>query len=415
MPVDVWRGMNQGLASLNNTFDTLENRRLQQMRMDRQDRIDALQEPILKAQGEGAVLDLAEKRKKISDLRAYDAARKEFEANPGTVPTVTDQDNPAYIPPVPEGLNSTLTYAGEANEVIPAQPARGLPTMEVAGTRPLNPAEMASRRMMLAVQYGQYDEVAKIGTILDLTEKIQGSESAELAKMVANAKVNRQVIGPEAALFQLKREAAAAGVPKKIVDSITMNRDGIIAYPDTLGGIIAIVESPDGKYHIKQVTAKEPKSPTQIDIETKAAQGDPLAVKILKDQEARKIRVAKESPDSKKPTAMIQNIEYLIENGVSREDATKILTNSKPMDRHTFIAQVVKGVTSNPYITDEADQSARVQSAIKLYDSSVVKPNASAAGGKPLDDATAKQIFEEAGRDPVKATKLATDRGYRVQ
>ena len=297
MPVDVWRGMNQGLASLNNTFDTLENRRLQQMRMDRQDRIDALQEPILKAQGEGAVLDLAEKRKKISDLRAYDAARKELEANPGTVPTVTDEDNPAYIPPVPEGLNSTLTYAGEGNEVIPAQPAQGLPTMEVAGTRPLNPAEMASRQMMLAVQYGQYDKVAQIGTIFDLTKKIQGSESAELAKMVANAKVNRQVIGPEAALLQLKREAAAAGVPKKIVDSYTMNRDGIIAYPDGQGGIIAIVESPDGKYHIKQVTAKEPKSPTQIDIETKAAQGDPLAVKILKAQEARKIRVAKESRD----------------------------------------------------------------------------------------------------------------------
>jgi hypothetical protein len=288
MPVDVWGGMNQGLASLNNTFEDMAKQRQWDEQQARQARMDSLQEPILKARGEGAVLDLEEKRRKMGDLRAYDAARKYLEANPGTIPTVTDRGNPAYKPAVPEGLNSTMTYAGEGNQVTPGKPSEGLPAMDVTGTRPLNPAEMASRRMMLAVQHGQYDEVAKIGTIMDITDKIQGNESAMLAKMVANAKANRQIIGPEAALVQLKREALAAGVPKEMVDKFTMNRDGIIAYPDGQGGMIAIVETPDGKSHVQHVTAKDPKSPTQIDVETRAAQGDPLAMKIIKDQEARK-------------------------------------------------------------------------------------------------------------------------------
>jgi uncharacterized protein YaaR (DUF327 family) len=38
---------------------------------------------------------------------------------------------------------------------------------------------------------------------------------------------------------------------------------------------------------------REPKSPTQIDIEIAASNGDPVAVKILKDQEDRKLRIAK--------------------------------------------------------------------------------------------------------------------------
>lgn len=294
MQVNPWGGMNKGLASLNDSFDEMERRRVQDERMARQARIDALQEPILKAQGEDAALSLEEKRRNITDLRAYDEARKEMERNPGTVPAMVKQDNPNYKPAVPEGLNSTMTYAGEGNEVVPGKPAEGLPSVDVAGTRPLNPAEMASRRMMLAVQHGRYDEVAKISTIMDITDKIQGNESAMLAKMTANAKANRQLIGPEAALAQLKREALAAGLPQELVNKFSMNRDGIVSYPDGQGGIIAIVETPDGKSHVQHVTAKEPKSATETDLYLRAAKGDPEAAKAVAAIQAGKIRAAKE-------------------------------------------------------------------------------------------------------------------------
>lgn len=313
MPVDPWAGTNQGLASLNETFDTLSNRRRQEEQDARQARIDALQEPILRAQGEDAALSLDEKRRKITDLRAYDAARKDLEANPGTVPTVTE-----YTPPgsmtglgaikernrlpadIPVQGATEMTYAGEGGPVsIPkeslgALPTQGLPTQEIAGERPLNPSEMASRRMMLAVQHGQYDEVAKIGTIMDITDKIQGNEAAQLAKMMANAKANRQIMGPEAALAQLKREALAARLPKELVDKFTMNRDGIISYPDGQGGIIAIVEKPDGTSSVQHIAAKEPKSATETDLYLRAAKGDPEAAKAVAAIQAGKIRVAKE-------------------------------------------------------------------------------------------------------------------------
>jgi hypothetical protein len=53
-----------------------------------------------------------------------------------------------------------------------------------------------------------------------------------------------------------------------------------------MGGVIAVVETPDGKFEVKHIEAKEPKAPTEWEVRAAAAQGDPLAIKMLADKKA---------------------------------------------------------------------------------------------------------------------------------
>ena len=71
--IDPWRGTNEGLANLGNTFDELERRRQIAVRQDREDKDAALREPILRAQGDEAT-------RRVTNLREFDAARKTQEA-----------------------------------------------------------------------------------------------------------------------------------------------------------------------------------------------------------------------------------------------------------------------------------------------------------------------------------------------
>lgn len=281
MPVDVWGGMNQGLASLNTSFDEMDQRRREDERMARQARIDELQMPILKAQGEDATLSLEEKRRKITDLRAYDEARRELVRNPGTVPTT--ELNPEYKAPVPEGLKSEMTYAGEGNEVIPAQSAVGSPTMP--GTRAPNPAEMAFKQMTLALQHGQ--PITDIATAYDLSDKLQSAEGNKITKFATTMKTIKAGMGTGYAKKIAPMIAQQLGIDPKMVAGYEPVPGGNMFLSPT--GSTYIVDD-DGKF-LHEFKPVEPKSPSQIDVEIKAAQGDPLAVKIIKDQESRKARL----------------------------------------------------------------------------------------------------------------------------
>ncbi len=299
MPVDPWSGYNQGLASLGETFDTLSTRRRQEEMDARQARIDALQEPILRAQGEGAVLDLGEKRRKITDLRAYDAARRELEANPGTVPTIVKAPNLDYQAPQPmtsisdikgrTAFNATSFPEPSAPDqsMLPtgATPAVGLPTMDVASTRPPNSGEMAFKRMTLALQHGQ--PIGDIGATYDLSEKLRTAEGSKIVQFATTMKSIKAGMGVGYAKQVAPLIAQQLGLDPKLTAQYEPVPGGNMFLAPN--GSTYLVDD-DGKF-LHEFKPQEPKSPTQIDVETKAAQGDPLATKIIKDQEARKIRL----------------------------------------------------------------------------------------------------------------------------
>jgi hypothetical protein len=71
-----------------------------------------------------------------------------------------------------------------------------------------------------------------------------------------------------------------------------------------------------------------------------------------------------------KPTANIQNIEYLVGNGWDRREAEDMILQGKRMPRETFIANMTKSIYGNEFI-DDADKANKMQEAIKFYDSTI--------------------------------------------
>jgi lysozyme family protein len=115
-----------------------------------------------------------------------------------------------------------------------------------------------------------------------------------------------------------------------------------------------------------------------------------------------------------RPTANIQNIEYLVGNGWNRKEAENMILQGKRMPRETFIANMTKSIYGNEFI-DDADKANKMQEAIKFYDSTIPQRGGekkAAATGKVLDQATATSILQEAGGDKDKARKLAKERGF---
>lgn len=115
-----------------------------------------------------------------------------------------------------------------------------------------------------------------------------------------------------------------------------------------------------------------------------------------------------------RPTANIQNIEYLVGNGWNRKEAENMILQGKRMPRETFIANMTKSIYGNEFI-DDADKANKMQEAIKFYDSTIPQRGGEkkpAVAGKTLDQATATSILQEAGGDKDKARKIAKKRGY---
>lgn len=118
-----------------------------------------------------------------------------------------------------------------------------------------------------------------------------------------------------------------------------------------------------------------------------------------------------------KPTALVQNTEFLATLGWDKKEAAKLLSGSKPMSRDSFIGQVTGKIMSNELVPED-EKANRVKEAISVYDTFMTKPGASPTSastvpkGKPLDQAMATSILQEAGGDKEKARKIAKDRGY---
>lgn len=97
-----------------------------------------------------------------------------------------------------------------------------------------------------------------------------------------------------------------------------------------------------------------------------------------------KLRASKASPGSGgKPTAAIQNIEYLVAHGWGRKDAENIILHGKPMSRATFIAQMTKSIYGNEFILDE-EKGTKVEQAINFYDSTIGKKTSDKGKEDPL-------------------------------
>ena len=234
--VDPWRGTNQGLAALGKTFDELNARRRQEIQdtlaMER-DRRDAEKDALAIESGR---MTLDEQKRKVDNLRAYDEARKAQVAGFDTATVPAEVPNPDYRPPVPEGLNSTLTYAGEANEVTPAQPAQGLPTM--AGSRPMNENEKLAAMAQLAFKHGDTETLSKIGQWVNITDKLKGSEYDRMNKAL-DAIEKAAIMGPQYQLSVAKQVTKELGAPQNVIDQMVVNPN--------MNGIATPIADAEGK------------------------------------------------------------------------------------------------------------------------------------------------------------------------
>ena len=115
-----------------------------------------------------------------------------------------------------------------------------------------------------------------------------------------------------------------------------------------------------------------------------------------------------------KPTANIQNIEYLVGHGWDRKEAEDIVLHGKQIPRENFISKMVHSTYSNEFV-DKSDKSGNVEEAITFYDKVIAKGKGvpkPAAAGKTLDAATAQSYLQKAGGDKNKAREMARKDGY---
>ena len=234
--IDPWRGTNQGLAALGNTFDELNARRRQDIHdtlaMER-DRRDAEKDALAIESGR---MTLDEQKRKVDNLRAYDEARKAQVAGFDMAAVPAEVPNPDYRPPVSEGLKSTMTYAGEANEVTPAQPAQGLPTM--AGSRPMNENEKLAAMAQLAFKHGDTETLSKIGQWVNITDKLKGSEYDRMNKAL-DAIEKAAIMGPQYQLSVAKQVTKELGAPQNVIDQMVVNPN--------MNGIATPIVNAEGK------------------------------------------------------------------------------------------------------------------------------------------------------------------------
>lgn len=223
---------------MGSTIDDMTVRRRQDQLDERQRRIDALHEPILQAQAEDAALTLGEKKRTIGKLRDFDAARMANEASLDTerVPDVQTLPNPNFQAATPGSLKSEMSYAGEGTETVPGTPATGLPTMDVPFERPLTPQEKDQRRLALALKHGMSDEITKIGTLVDVTNKIGAQGADAMTKWATSVIAFRKQFGPEAAKEYAARLGKQYGIK---TDGMDFTRDGDI-----------IRQAPNGNFYM---------------------------------------------------------------------------------------------------------------------------------------------------------------------
>jgi hypothetical protein len=115
-----------------------------------------------------------------------------------TVPDVETLPNPDFRPATPGRLESSMTYAGERNETIPAAPAAGLPTMDRPVNRTMTDTEKYQKRVELMLKHGVLDDVTKLGTLVDISNKVRESDNPLVAWAKKVFEVRDQ-FGPEIA------------------------------------------------------------------------------------------------------------------------------------------------------------------------------------------------------------------------
>ena len=114
-----------------------------------------------------------------------------------------------------------------------------------------------------------------------------------------------------------------------------------------------------------------------------------------------------------KPTALIQNTNFLVENGWDKQEAIKLLSSSKPMSRESFIGQHTLKVMNNDMIVDSEERTNRITEGISIYDEVIGKKANSPTSLKVLDSDMAKKILDEVGGDKDKARKIAKERKFK--
>jgi len=206
-------------------FDTLTERDLLERQRaateERFNRAEAREGPLAAIKLEDATLSLEEKKRLLGRTREYDAAKQALE---------TDMES-ERVPQTIETPGVPGNAGASGTDLRPPMPGTSNKV-----TMPLTEQEKNQRRLTLALKYGMNDEITKIGTLVDITNKVGTQAASAMMTWGKSVSEYRKQFGPEA--------AKAYGV--LLGKQMGIQTDGL----DFTGGGEIMRRAPNGNYYI---------------------------------------------------------------------------------------------------------------------------------------------------------------------
>lgn len=238
MPIDYFKGYNEGTQRLGEAFDTLYKEK-------RQERQDALTNQLLQqkiAEGEN-------KRQSLADIQRISGLT---EKTPATT-RMEEIFTPTSAGPEDQRLSAASDLGGLQPSAIGETTKREIPVPAVNYT----PQEKNQLMIQAAIKHGDWDTVKNIGQVVDVTDKIGRQEATQLAWWANQVRdFKRYSKNGEAAKAYGMALAQKIGVDPKTVEGIDFTASDDIMKPDGQGGFISIMTDDEGKQHYMHIASK---------------------------------------------------------------------------------------------------------------------------------------------------------------
>jgi hypothetical protein len=230
-PFDYFRSSNEGLESLNKTFRSLREQ-------DRRDLEEARRNRLTEVQAQTGEFKLNQAKEEAARRKAGLADIQRIANLEEKTPTSTTTLDVMNQEPGAEPFTAPMTAT------VPA----------------VKYTQQEKSKMMLesAIKNGQWDVVKNLGTITDVSSKINEQEGKSLSDWaVAVGNFRKNVKDPKAVQQFAEALASKYGIDPKMVGKIDWTANGDVTKDDGQGGkIVGVLDPMSGTYHWVHVAAK---------------------------------------------------------------------------------------------------------------------------------------------------------------
>ena len=250
MPVDYFSGFNSG-------SDTLINA-LNEYRKDKEDAPAREMQRLMLAE---KLEETKRRRETLADIKRIQGLG---EKPPESVTPTSGTDTlassfPTSAPPqMTSALNPILGDTTPVPEEM-ATPAGSYP--QQPPTTPVRKySQQEKNKLMLqsAVKHGDWETVQRLGNAIEMTDKLDKQDAAQLSWWATQVQQFRKVTNnPEAAKVYGQNLAEKMGIPPEQVAGIDFTPKADIVKPDGQGGQVMIMTDDAGKQHFMHIAAKD--------------------------------------------------------------------------------------------------------------------------------------------------------------